>query len=313
MKLSNINSQDLFQDNIDALDFQLLAGELSPLSMFNKAVLESAQSVADLVGHLNFIHPKRIQILGLAEVTYYQQSHEDEKRWHELIQTKPPCLIIADDLTCPNTLKKLCQEHHITLLHSPKPCASVIDHLRQYLSKLAAPMVLMHGVFMDILGMGVLITGQSGLGKSELALELITRGHGLIADDAIEFFCQGPAFIEGRCPPLLQNLLEVRGLGLLDICRIFGETAIRRKMKLKLIVELVKRHEIEIDRLPFNQPTQTILGQDIDKVILEIGAGRNMAVIIEAAVRHTILKLRGVDVLQNFIDQQRIAIEKNSL
>ena len=103
----------------------------------------------------------------------------------------------------------------------------------------------MHGVFMDVLGVGVLITGESGLGKSELGLELISRGHGLVADDAVEFSRIAPNMIEGRCPPLLQNLLEVRGLGLLDIRAIFGETAVRRKMRLKLIVHLVRRGTLE--------------------------------------------------------------------
>ena len=121
----------------------------------------------------------------------------------------------------------------------------MIDYLRVYLSKKLAQRIIMHGVFMDVLGVGVLITGESGLGKSELGLELISRNHGLVADDAVEFSRIAPNMIEGRCPPLLQNLLEVRGLGLLDIKTIFGETAVRRKMRLKLIVHLVRRSTLE--------------------------------------------------------------------
>jgi HPr kinase/phosphorylase len=168
----------------------------------------------------------------------------------------------------------------------------------------------MHGVFMDVLGVGVLITGDSGLGKSELGLELISRSHGLVADDAVEFSRIAPNMIEGRCPPLLQNLLEVRGLGLLDIKAIFGETAVRRKMRLKLIVHLVKRGALdeEVERLPFHHPTEDVLGLPIRKVVIPVAAGRNIAVLLEAAVRNTILQLRGIDTLQEFMERQRQAM-----
>jgi HPr kinase/phosphorylase len=167
--------------------------------------------------------------------------------------------------------------------------------------------VTMHGVFMDVLGVGVLITGESGLGKSELGLELISRSHGLVADDAVEFARIAPNMIEGRCPPLLKNLLEVRGLGLLDIRTIFGETAVRRKMRLKLIVHLVRRGTLDenYERLPIDPATQDVLGLPIRKVVIPVAAGRNLAVLLEAAVRNTILQLRGIDTLAEFIERQR--------
>jgi HPr kinase/phosphorylase len=163
---------------------------------------------------------------------------------------------------------------------------------------------------MDVLGVGVLITGDSGLGKSELGLELISRSHGLVADDAVEFSRIAPNMIEGRCPPLLQNLLEVRGLGLLDIKCIFGETAVRRKMRLKLIAHLVRRRtqEEEAERLPFMGDTQDVLGLPVRKVIIPVAAGRNIAVLLEAAVRNTILQLRGIDTLNEFMERQRLAM-----
>ena len=190
------------------------------------------------------------------------------------------------------------------------PAAQVIDFLRVYLSKKLAQRIIMHGVFMDVLGVGVLITGDSGLGKSELGLELISRSHGLVADDAVEFSRIAPNMIEGRCPPLLQNLLEVRGLGLLDIKAIFGETAVRRKMRLKLIVHLVRRSalEEEVERLPFLFPTEDVLGLPVRKVVIPVAAGRNIAVLLEAAVRNTILQLRGIDTLQEFMERQRQAM-----
>ena len=184
--------------------------------------------------------------------------------------------------------------------------------MRVYLSKRLAQQITMHGVFMDVLGVGVLITGESGLGKSELGLELISRSHGLVADDAVEFSRIAPNMIEGRCPPLLQNLLEVRGLGLLDIKAIFGETAVRRKMRLKLIVHLVRRstQEDNYERLPIDAQTEDVLGLNIRKVTIPVAAGRNIAVLLEAAVRNTILQLRGIDTLQEFMERQRKAMSE---
>jgi HPr kinase/phosphorylase len=169
----------------------------------------------------------------------------------------------------------------------------------------------MHGVFMDILGMGVLITGESGLGKSELGLELVSRGHGLVADDAVDLFRVSQTSLEGRCPELLQNLLEVRGIGLLDIKAIFGETAVRRKMRLKLIVHLVRKETMERDfeRLPFEPLYEEILGQPVRKVVIAVDAGRNLAVLVEAAVRSTVLQLRGIDTYQDFLKRHQKAIE----
>jgi HPr kinase/phosphorylase len=158
--------------------------------------------------------------------------------------------------------------------------------------------------------MGVLISGESGLGKSELALELISRGHGLVADDVVEFTRIAADRIEGRCPPLLSNLLEVRGLGLLDIKAIFGETAVRRKMNLKLIVHLVRRSTMEqqYERLPLESQTQDVLDLAIRKVVIPVAAGRNLAVLLEAAVRNTVLQLRGIDTMKEFMERQQRAM-----
>jgi HPr kinase/phosphorylase len=189
--------------------------------------------------------------------------------------------------------------------------AFVIDILRAYLSKHFADRASMHGVFMDILGLGVMITGESGLGKSELGLELISRGNGLVADDAVDIYRINQTTLEGRCPDLLQNLLEVRGIGLLDIRAIFGETAVRRKMRLKLIVHLVRRETLErdYDRMPHEPLIQDILGVPVRKVVIQVVAGRNIAVLVEAAVRNTILQLRGINTYEEFAERQRQAMQ----
>ena len=190
----------------------------------------------------------------------------------------------------------------------------MIDLLRAYLSKHFAERTSMHGVFMDILGLGVMITGESGLGKSELGLELISRGNGLVADDAVDLYRINQTTLEGRCPELLQNLLEVRGIGLLDIRAIFGETAVRRKMRLKLIVHLVRRDSFERDyeRMPSAPLTQDVLGIPVRKVIIQVVAGRNIAVLVEAAVRNSILQLRGIDTYADFVARHHKAMESGA-
>jgi len=278
----------------------------------NGVIVGDAVSAADQIGHLNLIHPGRIQVFGHEEVSYLSHISEQSRlaQTRELVAGKPPALIMAQSLQAPPFIISVCNEHGIPFIATPLPSAQVIDYLRVYLSKKLATRVTMHGVFMDVLGVGVLITGESGLGKSELGLELISRNHGLVADDAVEFARIAPNMIEGRCPPLLQNLLEVRGLGLLDIRAIFGETAVRRKMRLKLIVHLVRRKTLEenYERLPLDQQNEEVLGLPIRKVVIPVEAGRNIAVLLEAAVRNTILQLRGIDTLANFMERQQRAM-----
>jgi HPr kinase/phosphorylase len=263
---------------------------------------------ADLVGHINIIHPERLQVMGLAEYEWAMRIAERRfgQMFSDLLAAQPPALIVADGLVPPPFLVDICTQSATPLIYSPKPCSAVIDLLRIYLSARLADTVSLHGVFMDVLGMGVLITGDSGVGKSELALELISRGHGLVADDVVEMARIAPTTIEGRCPGMLRDFLEVRGLGLLNIRTIFGETASRRKMKLKLIVHLQKTSAaVDAPRLPLDAQTQEVLGVPIRKVVIPVAAGRNLAVLLEAAVRNTILQFRGIDSMQDFMDRQQ--------
>ncbi|NMF98347.1 HPr(Ser) kinase/phosphatase [Aromatoleum toluolicum] len=264
---------------------------------------------ADLVGHLNLIHPTRIQILGAAELSWAQR-HAREKVAHhltEIISARPPAIIVADGCNIPDILRGICEYADVALITTPQPSASVIDQLRLYMSRELAEKISLHGVFMDVLGIGVFITGSSGAGKSELALELISRGHGLVADDIVEFSRIAPTVLEGRCPEMLKDFIEVRGLGILNIRTIFGETACRRKMRLRLIVHLERRLPGQSDpsRLPVQHETQDILGVPVIRTTLPVAAGRNIAVLLEAAVRSTILQLRGIDSTQEFIDRQQ--------
>jgi HPr kinase/phosphorylase len=301
----------LYEDNREPLKLEWIAGRNGGGRMFRETAQSVGVRASDLVGHLNLIHPERIHVLGAPEVGYVTRI-EGARRTHyasELMQAGPLGLIIAEELSAPAELISMAEQVGIPVFTTPLVAAEVIDLLRIYLTKALAPHCTMHGVFMDVLGMGVLIAGESGVGKSELGLELISRGHGLVADDVVDFARVAPDAIEGRCPPLLANLLEVRGLGLLDIKAIFGETAVRRRMKLRLIVELRRLAANEVmERLPLAGATEDVLGLPVYKVVIPVAAGRNLAVLLEAAVRNTILKLRGVDTLNEFAERQRKAM-----
>ena len=313
MKPSVISAEALFEEHRPALHWEWIAGHAHPERRFDEAAVRNAQSAADLVGYLNYIHPYRVQIVGRREVAYLQDAspEDQERRIQRIVTLEPPVVIVADRQTPPNRLVALCDRADIPLFVTEESAGHVIDVVRGYLSQLFAERTTRHGVFMDILGVGVLLTGESGLGKSELGLELISRGHGLVADDAVDLFRISQNALEGRCPELLLNLLEVRGIGLLDIKAIFGETAVRRKMRLKLIVHLVRKETLERDfeRLPYEPLNEDILNVPVRKVVIAVDAGRNLAVLVEAAVRNTILQLRGIDTYREFIERHQRAMQ----
>ena len=272
-------------------------------------VRRDSADTAALVGHLNLIHPNRIQVLGLRELAYIE-GYSDEANGQviaKLFAAEPAAIILTDKVTGPASLLRAAEQKSVPVLTTESAADAVIDTLRRYLAKALADSTSRHGVFVDVLGLGVLITGESGVGKSELALELISRGHGLVADDVVEISRIAAKTLEGRCPPLLKDFLEVRGLGVLNIRVIFGETAVRPKMNLKLIVRLSKSGQVgavATERLPLHELTEEILGLPIREIVLPVAAGRNLAVLVEAAVRNYILQLRGYDSTQEFIARQ---------
>ena len=314
MKPSSISAEALFEKHRQALRWEWVAGHAHPERRFDDAAVRDARSAADLIGYLNYIHPYRVQIVGRREVAYLSEdSDEDiERRVARIVTLEPPMIIVADGQAPPNRLVAMCDRAEIPLFVTAESAGHVIDVVRAYLSQLFAERTTRHGVFMDILGLGVLLTGESGLGKSELGLELISRGHGLVADDAVDLYRIAQTSLEGRCPELLANLLEVRGIGLLDIKAIFGETAVRRKMRLNLLVHLVRKEtmEREFERLPYEPLFEDILGVPVRKVVIAVDAGRNLAVLVEAAVRNTVLQLRGIDTYAEFVRRHQLAMDQ---
>lgn len=308
MNPTPITAELLFNTFQTKLHWQWVAGTHATQRQFDARLLKEAVSGADLVGHLNYVHPRRIQVLGAGELAFLAA---DATHMQQLQRIHAPMLVLADGLTPPANMVQAADSAQVPLFVTDKSAAVVIDTLRAYLSRKLAQQTSMHGVFMDILGLGVLITGDSGIGKSELGLELISRGNGLVADDVVDLLRINQNTIEGTCPQLLQNLLEVRGIGLLDIRTIFGEAAVRRHMRLRLIVHLIRKHTVDAhyERLPVEPIYQDVLGVPIRKVMIEVVAGRNLAVLVEAAVRNCILQLRGIDTYAEFTQRQRAAMD----
>ena len=316
MKPTSISAEALFEAHREAMRWEWVAGHAHPERHFDDEAVREARSAVDLIGYLNYIHPYRVQIVGRREVSYLMASDDEaqERRISRIVTLDPPVIIVADGEAPPPRLVAMCDRAEIPLFVTRESAGHVIEVVRSTLSERFAERTTLHGVFMDILGLGVLLTGESGLGKSELGLELVSRGHGLVADDAVDLYRVSQTALEGRCPQLLINLLEVRGIGLLDIKAIFGETAVRRKMRLKLIVHLVRREtmEREFERLPHEPLFQEVLGLQVRKVVIQVDAGRNLAVLVEAAVRNTILQLRGIDTYQEFVQRHQRALENGS-
>lgn len=311
--MPQITVRQLFIDNAEKLRLTWVAGQSGANNLLSTGDAEQ-KPLLSLVGHLNFVHPNRIHVLGVAETAYLADLSPEslQEGLVRLFASEMAAIIVANGLAVPEVLREAAERHHVPLLTSPELSPHLMEVLRFYLSKALAVSTHLHGVFMDVLEVGVLLTGESAMGKSELALELVSRGHGLVADDVVEVYRTNPETLEGRCPPILRDFLEVRGIGVLNIRSVFGETSVRPKKTLKLIMHLAKATGdtlSPIDRLQMQAATQEILGVPIRKLVIPVAAGRNLAVLVEAAVRNYILQLRGIDSTREFIERHQKFME----
>ncbi len=314
--MPQISITQLFEENKEKLGLTWKAGrDNGDKQLIDETISQTNQGV---IGHLNFVHPNWIQVLSSEEADYLNQLDPESLKYNmqRLAKSGMSCIIAAADVLIPDCLSTLADSTHTPVLCSERSSLEVMWLLRPYLWRVLAPSNSVHGVLLDVLGMGVMITGESGVGKSELALELVSRGHGLVADDVVELNRVAPEILEGRCPEMLRDFLEVRGLGMLNIRIIFGETAVRRRKNLKLIVHLQKASSSEfsaLERLPINNVNEDIMGISIRKVIITVAAGRNLAVLVEAAVRNYVLQLRGMDSTKSFLERHEQEMEKKRI
>ena len=293
-----ITPAELFEQMQERLGLRWSAGEQTD------RVLVAGDTNArrpSLAGYLNIIYPNKVQILGSEELAWLD-GLDARARWEvieKMMQARPLALVISKDQRAPEDLRIAAEESATPLWISPRRGHELLNHLQYHLARQLAPRTTLHGVFCEIYSIGVLITGESGSGKSELALELVTRGHRLVADDAPEFTQIAPDVLDGSCPPLLQDLLEVRGLGVLNVRDMFGDTAVKRNKYLRLIVHLT-RPQLEpqpagMERIIGDLGTRRVLDLDVPMITLPVMPGRNLAVLTEAAARLHILRAKGVD------------------
>jgi HPr kinase/phosphorylase len=266
-----------------------------------------------LVGFLNLIHPNRVQVIG-EEESRWLDALDAKARWETLariMDARPAAIIVAGNVELARDLEQAARDTETALLQASKPAWELVNYLDYQITRTLAPSTTLHGVFLEIFTIGVLITGSAGTGKSELALELVSRGHRLIADDAPEFTQITPEIIEGACPPVLRDYLEVRGLGLLNIRRMFGDTAIKPNKYLRLIIDLHTPTEApsHADRLRGNIGERQVLEMNIPEIRLPVLPGRNLAVMAEVAVRDFMLRLKGFDAAREFMERHAAQME----
>lgn len=319
MTAASIVAHDLYDQLQERLELRWVAGQRG-----DKRALEAVETVArrpSLAGYLNMIYPNKVQILGTEELAWLD-GLDSRLRWEtieKLMQYRPLALVISKNQSCPEDLREAAEESGTPLWASSRRGHELLNHLQYHLARKLAPRVTLHGVFMEIYSIGVLITGESGSGKSELALELLSRGHRLVADDAPEFTQIAPDVLDGTCPELLQDLLELRGLGVLDIREMFGDTAVKRNKYLRLIVHLTRPHfEPELrdgdgdgmERLTGDLGVRHVLDLDVPLITLPVMPGRNLAVLTEAATRMHILRAKGVDPAAAFMARHSHFLER---
>jgi HPr kinase/phosphorylase len=311
--MPRLSVQRLFDERRERLGLAWAAGAAGAEREFTGEMLHKPG--VGLIGHLNLIHPLLAQVMGPREVDYVDGLEAPLRgpTAERICSADTVCVIVADGVKPPPVLVEAAERARVPILTSPEASQHVINVLRPYMQQELGEITTLHGVMLDVLEIGVLITGDSSIGKSELALELISRGHGLVADDAVELQQIGPETIQGRCPPMLRDFLEVRGLGVLNIRSIFGETAVRPRKALRLIVHLdaPENGQEPRNRLATRSGTQEILGVEIPTVTLGVAPGRNLAVLVEAAVRNHILLTRGLDSTREFIARQEAAIRQD--
>jgi HPr kinase/phosphorylase len=275
-----------------------------------------AADTFDAADYFNVIRTSSIVVVGYQESRYIHRLDTDEQiKLFKTLFRGPVCVIICSQGNLlPEAMIALCESREIPVLQSALSDSELLDNTRYLLSRALAENTNEHGVYIEVYSLGVFITGKTAVGKSELALSLISRGHRLISDDVTLFTRSTPDLVEGRSPQLLTDFMEVRGLGVVNVRSMFGANSLKRSRPLSLIinmVELDQNNHTEFDRLGNSLNTRNILGLEFPQITLPVAPGRNLAVLVEAAARNHLLRIGGYDAAQDFITRQNQAIAQD--
>ncbi len=311
--MPRLSISELLSETEAGLDLELLTGERG-LSRFVQVPRIQKPGLA-LAGYTRNLHPDRIQILGSTELSYLSElSQRDPARAEEQIAHVCTldicCFIITKGLTPPENLLREAESHNIPLLRSHHQSSTFISLLTQYLEERLLAQTNVHGVLVDVLGVGVLLMGKSGIGKSECALDLVNRGHRLVSDDVVKVRLKLPAVLFGEGSDLLHYHMEVRGLGIINIKHLFGVAAIRERKKIDLVIELVEWQDgHEYDRLGLEERSYELLGVKLPLQTIPVRQGRNITTLVEVAARNQLLKEMGYHSAAEFEErlEQRMA------
>ncbi len=269
-------------------------------------VADVARPGLQLSGYFDHFEPVRLQVLGNVESSFLDKMTSDERRriYDRLLSYKFPALLAARGLVPGQELMDIAKKHNVTILQTPEATSHIVSSIIAYLKSELAPRVTRHGVLMEIYGEGVLIIGESGIGKSETAVELIKRGHRLIADDAVEIKRVTATSLVGNAPPLIRNYIELRGIGIINVAKLFGMGAVKDRNAIDLVVNIVPWNTQEVyDRLGLEDHFYDLLGVQVPLNTIPVTPGRNLAVILEVAAMNNRQRKMGYNAAQEFTEQ----------
>lgn len=269
-------------------------------------VEDVARPGLQLTGYFEHFEPMRLQILGNVEFSFIQKKTPQERAaiFDKFFSYKPPALLIARNFPVDKQVLAMAKKHSITLLRSPETTAALASSIITFLRSELAPRITRHGVLVEVYGEGLLLMGDSGVGKSETALELLKRGHRLIADDAVEIRKVSESSLIGTAPELIRNYIELRGIGIINVAKLFGMGAVRTENEINLVVNIVPWNTQEVyDRLGLDDQYMEILGVKVPMNTIPVTAGRNLAVILEVAAMNNRQRKLGYNAAQEFTDQ----------
>ena len=296
-------------------EFQLaLAYRSSDFEAIRVTVDDVSRPGLQLAGYFDHFEPMRLQVLGNAEMSYLRKISEEKQTviFDRLFSYKIPALIIARNVDPTPACLAMAKKHDITVLRCQESTSDIVSSLISYLKSALAPRITRHGVFVDVYGEGLLLVGESGIGKSEAAVELIKRGHRLIADDAVEIKKINSTSLMGSAPALIRNYIELRGIGVINVAKLFGMGAIKGENVIDLVINIVpwSNHEI-YDRLGLEEQHVDILGVKVPQITIPITPGRNLAVILEAAAMNNRQKKMGYNAAVEFTEQINKHFDEN--